>query len=230
MKGLILKNLRALEIEHGVKILYACESGSRAWGFASLDSDYDVRFFYLQRPEWYLSINRERERDVIELPIEGDLDINGWDLRKALQLFQKSNPPLLEWLGSPIVYMEPYTIADKMRALTPSCYSPLACMHHYFKMAKENYRDYLQGEEVSLKKYLYVIRPILAVIWIERETGVMPTEFHKLIEGVVDDEAVKGAIMELLRVKIRGTELERGPKIPAISNFLDDQIMRTRSR
>ena len=117
MRQIILRELANLEKEHQVKILFACESGSRAWGFPSQDSDYDVRFIYLHPQDWYLSIEVERKRDVIELPISDDLDITGWDLRKALQLFKKTNPPLLEWLGSPIIYAEPYT-KGKMYRLT----------------------------------------------------------------------------------------------------------------
>ena len=78
MKNPIINRLQELEAENNVKILYACESGSRAWGFPSATSDYDVRFIYLRPVEWYLSI--EQKRDVIEYPVENDLDISGWDL------------------------------------------------------------------------------------------------------------------------------------------------------
>jgi predicted nucleotidyltransferase len=138
--------LSSIEKDEEVQILYACESGSRAWGFASADSDYDVRFIYLRPKKWYLSINLEHKRDVIELPITSGLDVNGWDLRKALQLFQRSNPPLLEWLGSPIVYLEKYSVIPRMRELREICYSPIACQYHYYKMAKGNYHEYLHRE------------------------------------------------------------------------------------
>jgi predicted nucleotidyltransferase len=85
-----------------VVVLLAVESGSRAWGFSSKDSDYDARFIYLRRPEAYLSIRAPR--DVIERRIVDEVDVNGWDLRKALGLLMKSNPPLLEWLQCPIIY------------------------------------------------------------------------------------------------------------------------------
>ena len=111
----ILVRLNAVEKDEGVKILYACESGSRAWGFPSRDSDYDVRFVYVHPAEWYLSIDLEKKRDVIERPITDQIDLNGWDLRKALGLYRKSNPPLLEWLNSPIVYWETYGVAAKLR-------------------------------------------------------------------------------------------------------------------
>ena len=100
----IVESLRQIECEEDVTILYACESGSRAWGFESTDSDYDVRFIYLRKTPWYLTI--QNKRDVIERPISDELDIAGWDLPKALGLFRKSNPPLLEWLRSPVVYLE----------------------------------------------------------------------------------------------------------------------------
>ena len=122
MMSKILTRLQNLEIEEGVKILYACESGSRAWGFPSADSDYDARFLYLQPPEWYLAVDLEQKRDVIERPISDQLDLSGWDLRKALKLFHKSNPPLLEWLGSPIVYWEKYSVVARLRKLAETYY------------------------------------------------------------------------------------------------------------
>src|SRR5689334_14501823 len=135
-----IKN-RLFEIEHQekIQIFYACESGSRAWGFPSEDSDYDVRFLYVRPSEWYLSIDVEEKPDVIERPITDELDISGWDLRKALKLLRKSNPPLLEWLSSPIVYLEKLSIADRMRKLVPEYYSPKACLYHYLHMAQGNF-------------------------------------------------------------------------------------------
>lgn len=218
--------LSSIEIDEEVKILYACESGSRAWGFTSRDSDFDVRFLYLRPKEWYLSIDLAHKRDVIELPITSSIDVNSWDLRKALQLFQRSNPPLLEWLGSPIVYLEKYSVAARMRELAEVCYSPIACQYHYYQMAKGNYREYIQGEQVRLKKYFYVLRPVLAVIWLERKLGVVPTEFMRLVEGMVDSDRVREAIKELLTEKEAGNELDFGPRNPAISEFLERELAR----
>lgn len=222
----IQETLAEIEREHQVRIFYACESGSRAWGFASSDSDYDVRFLYLHSRDWYLSVRLEKKRDVIELPIDDSLDVNGWDLRKALQLFQKSNPPLLEWLGSPIVYRESHGVAGDMRALGARAYSPVACHYHYWKMAKGNFRDYLQGETVSLKKYLYVLRPVLAVRWIERGLGVVPTEFQRLVDAVADAPGLKDEIAALLARKAAGEELARGPRIHVLSEFLESELDR----
>jgi len=207
-----------------VTVVYACESGSRAWGFESEDSDYDVRFIYLHETEWYLTI--QNKRDVIERPLEDGLDISGWDFRKALELFRKSNPPLLEWLQSPIVYREESSAATRMRELMPEYYSPISCMYHYLHMAQGNYRDYLRGDEVRLKKYFYVLRPVLACLWIERGLGVAPTEFRVLVECLVDDPQLRADIERLLESKKQGAELDLGPRIPSISEFLDGQISR----
>jgi predicted nucleotidyltransferase len=226
MKDRILQVLDSIEDDENARIVYACESGSRAWGFPSSDSDYDVRFLYLRPRDWYLSVDLERKRDVIERPIDDDLDVSGWDLRKALQLYQKSNPPLLEWLDSPIVYVERYSVAAQMRALAAQCYSPVACMYHYFKMAKGNNREYLQGDTVWVKKYFYVLRPLLAVIWLERDKGVVPTPFQKLVDGVVDSEDLRADIASLVEAKTEGQELDRGPRIPAIGDFIDREIER----
>ncbi|MEM7799823.1 MAG: nucleotidyltransferase domain-containing protein [Chloroflexota bacterium] len=222
----ILTGLEKIEAEHRVKVIFACESGSRAWGFPSKNSDYDVRFIYAHPIDWYLTVDLEDKRDVIELPIHDDLDISGWDLRKALKLFRKSNPPLLEWLGSPIVYWEKYTVAQNMRDLAPIAYSPISCMYHYFSMAKGNFRDYLRGDTVKLKKYFYVLRPLLGVIWLERQLGVVPTEFQKLIEGTLEDDALKEAIYRLIERKKVGEELDAGPRIPEISSFIEREISR----
>jgi predicted nucleotidyltransferase len=219
----ILEELKRIEKEEGVRILYACESGSRAWGFPSKDSDYDVRFIYIRPVDWYLSIYDKR--DVIERPISDMLDINGWDLRKALNLFRKSNPPLLEWLQSPMPYMEKFTIADQIRRISPLTFSPKSCMHHYLHMAKGNYREYLQGDHVKIKKYFYVLRPILASEWIERNNTMPPIEFQELVDSLVPaGSPLKEAIQELLARKIAGDEMDYEPRINPINEFLEARI------
>jgi predicted nucleotidyltransferase len=226
----IRARLKDIETEKGVRVLYACESGSRAWGFPSVDSDYDVRFVYLHPRDWYLSINLEHKRDVIERPVGHQLDISGWDLRKALQLLRKCNPPLMEWLGSPIVYWDEFTIAARMRELMSKYFSPVACLYHYLHMAQGNYRDYLKGPEVWIKKYFYILRPILAINWIERGFGVAPTEFQVLVEQVVDTPKLKEEIGKLIEAKRRGEELDRGPRIAPISEFIEGELARLENK
>ncbi|HNB50707.1 MAG TPA: nucleotidyltransferase domain-containing protein [Anaerolineales bacterium] len=221
---LIREQLAFIETEENVRVIYACESGSRAWGFPSADSDYDVRFVYIHPRDWYLSI--AEQRDVIERPISEGLDLNGWDLRKALQLFRKSNPPLLEWLGSPIVYLEKYSLAAQLRTLAETYYSPAACIYHYLHMARGNVREYLKGERVWTKKYFYVLRPLLAIQWIEQGYGVAPTAFGTLVERLVTDSMLKTEIERLIEQKRAGAELDEGPRIPVISDFIEAEIAR----
>ena len=167
MREAILNTLSSIEADKDVTILHAVESGSRAWGFESPDSDWDVRFIYLEQGERYDSIFSDW-RDVIEhqspvgkivnnIPAKLDLDITGWDLRKALKLLYKGNPPLLEHFRSPIVYKSLPSF-NRVIDLMPILYSPKATLYHYFHMAKNNYREYLKGPEVWVKKYLYVLR------------------------------------------------------------------------
>ena len=187
MRGLILDCLRRMEAEHEVKVLFACESGSRGWGFASPDSDYDLRFNYLHRLSWYLTV--EPGRDVIEQPIGDDLEVNGWDLRKTLQLLRRSNPTLREWLRSPIVYREDTDTVDRLRALTGLGFSALRGYHHSVSMARKNFREHLRGEVVRSKKYLYVLRPLLAARWIHDGRGAPPMPFAALAQATLDDRA-----------------------------------------
>jgi len=218
------ETLDAIEHEEGVRVLYACESGSRAWGFESADSDYDVRFLYLHPTEWYLRVFPGR--DVIERPLDEGLDLSGWDLRKALRLLAKSNPPLLEWLQSPIVYREVASATRRLRDLIPRYYSPTACFHHYLHMAQGNFREYLRGDEVWVKKYFYVLRPVLACRWIERGLGAVPMELSTLVERLIDGPRLRTDVDTLLEAKRGGQELDRGPRIDSISEFLERELER----
>lgn len=218
----ILNRLAEIEAENQIKIAFACESGSRAWGFPSENSDFDVRFIYVRPLEWYLSI--EPGRDVIEIPIAADLDINGFDLKKALLLLNKTNPPLLEWLGSPIVYLDRYNIANSMRDLVKNYFSSSVYLHHYLHMARGNYREYLQGNTVWVKKYFYVLRPLLAMRWIESGRGLVPTDFNVMVSGLNLPGGVKEAIHRLLDRKKAGNELSMGDRIPVLSDFIREEL------
>ena len=222
MRAQILDCLRRLEADHDVKVLFACESGSRGWGFASPDSDYDVRFIYVNRLSWYLTV--EAGRDVIEQPISGDLDVNGWDLRKTLQLLRQSNPTLLEWLRSPIVYSEEADAAARLRALAEEGFSAVRGYHHYVSMAKKNFREHLRGEEVRYKKYLYVLRPLLAARWIRDRRGVPPMRFAALAETTLQDRALLDEINRLLDVKMRAGEAATSPRWHGLHDFIEREL------
>jgi predicted nucleotidyltransferase len=182
IKDDIVHRLKHVEETEHVRILMAIESGSRAWGFASPNSDYDIRFIYVREPDWYLSVDLEDRRDVIEYPIVDDIDLNGWDLRKALQLFWKSNPAFVEWIQSPITYIEEGPFRSQVLDLLPEIYSIEKGIYHYRSMAKTNYRGYLKDERVPLKKYFYVLRPLLAIRWLERFGTAAPIEFKTLLD------------------------------------------------
>ena len=223
----VLENLRRIESEHEVTVLFACESGSRGWGFASPDSDYDVRFIYVHRLPWYLTV--APGRDVIELPISGELGVNGWDLRKALALLRESNPTLLEWLGSPIVYREDAGAMTRFRMLAQDVFSNAKGWHHYASMAKKNFREHLQAEEVRYKKYLYVLRPLLAARWIRARSGVPPMRFAELAQHTLDatrDAALIAEINALLEVKMRAGEAATSPRWPGIHAFIEAELAR----
>ena len=220
----IVQQLQTLEANHQITVLYACESGSRGWGFASTDSDYDVRFIYVHRLPWYVQVTPGR--DVIEVPISGDLDINGWELRKALGLMKKGNATLLEWLDSPIVYRADAWFLEAMRAAAALTHQVERSFYHYVHMARGNYREYLQGDKVRLKKYLYVLRPLLATLWIEQGRGLVPIRFAELVDGLVRDTALKQAIDELLAHKRQALEAAHGTPWPVINHFIDTELTR----
>lgn len=221
------RRLDAIERYSDVRIVFACESGSRAWGFASSDSDYDVRFLYVRRPDWYLSVDFEERPDVLETPIEGDWDVDGWDLRKALRLFRKSNPVLLEWLHSPIVYRETGSAARAIRALIPSFFSPRAAMHHYRGMALKTHEGHLRGPQVRHKKYFYALRPLLACRWIEQGLGPVPMEFARLVSAASLASSTMSAIDRLLEEKRSGLERNAGAPVPELQEWIEAELSRT---
>ena len=226
--GQIMASLHDIEQRHDVTVLFACESVSRGWGFASPDSDYDVRFVYVNRLAWYLTV--EAGRDVIEQPISGDLDVNGWDLRKTLQLLRQSNPTLLEWLRSPIVYREDAATTGRLRVLAEEGFSAVRGYHHYVSMAKKNFREHLRGEEVRYKKYLYVLRPLLAARWIRDGRGVPPMRFAALAEETLDDRVLLDEINRLLEVKMRTGEAATSPRWQRLHEFIEAELMAAASQ
>ena len=213
--------LLEIEREHDVKILYAVESGSRAWGFESSDSDFDIRFIYAHDKNWYLNILPKK--DIIEYPIIDEYDFSGWDLRKTLFLLNKSNPVLFEWIKSPIIYYKEdyfYKIIEKLSTIY---FSPISSVYHYLHMANGNYRQYLQQEKIKIKKYFYVLRPIMACMWIENNKESPPMEFEKLLTQIQEKQLLQ-KINELLQRKKSGIELGVEPKIEVINEYIEEKI------
>lgn len=220
----IRRRLTNAEEEHGVRILIAIESGSRAWGFASPNSDYDVRFVYMHEPKWYQSVDLEERRDVIEYEITDDIDLSGWDVRKALRLFWKSNPAFIEWIQSPITYIERSNFRAEALKVLPTIYVPDKGIYHYRSMAKTNYRGYLRDEVVPLKKYFYVLRPLLAARWVASTGEAAPIEFEKLLTLLEGEATVLAAVHTLLAQKRNAPELGRAPAVPVINEFIEAEL------
>jgi len=217
-----------LAAEYDVTVLYACESGSRAWGFPSADSDYDVRVVYAHPRDWYLSIDWEQRDDTIDPPIADEVDVHGWDLRKALGLFQAANPTLLEWLRSPLVYREDAAVLARWRGLISDYYTPRAAGHAYRGMARSVAEQNLTGDAISHKAYLYVLRALLAVRWIEQRPGGAPppVAFAALVEATVEQPDLRRAIDALVARKRAGTEADAGPRLPVLHDFIDEELAR----
>ena len=215
----IRAKLKEIELQKGVEILYACESGSRAWGFASPDSDYDIRFIYKHDLDYYLSL--WEKTDVIEFMTADDLDGSGWDLRKTVKLLAKSNASLLEWLYSPVVYYQDEAFASEMRRLAESCFSPIACLHHYLGTTK-NFMDVCTAEEVKLKSYFYALRTALAGKWIIEKNRFPPVAFAELLP--IAPLPIQEKVRELMELKANQNESYLHPKEVLITDFLMETV------
>lgn len=226
----IFSKLRELEQAENVRILFAIESGSRAWGFPSPDSDYDARFVYARSPDWYLSITPGR--DVIELPIIDDLDINGWDIKKALGLLLKPNPVLLEWLSSPIRYMWNDGVCASLIDFSKRVSHGPACTHHYFNLGESLFKERIEGRnEIKLKRYFYVLRPALALRWLRMHPNTTPPmNFQELMAATNLSDALTEQLLTLLRAKAATKELGTASRIPMLDDFAQSEFSVARER
>ena len=220
VQEIIPAKLKEIEARENIRVIHCVESGSRAWGFASPDSDYDVRFIYVRPIEYYLRL--DKTRDVIEWQLDDTLDINGWDLQKALRLLHSSNPTLFEWNNSPIVYKTTPEWAE-ISAIIGHFFQKKAGLYHYLSTAKKNYREYLKGDMVKPKKYFYVLRPILACRWILEKQTPPPMLFSELADACLDEDLVP-AVSDLLRLKMETPEMGLGPRMDVINDYLDASI------
>lgn len=220
MRNEIIRKLHEIEESENIRILHAVESGSRAWGFASPDSDYDVRFIYVRSKEFYLRL--DRTRDVIEMPINNELDISGWDLDKTLVLMHKSNPTLFERFSSPIQYIRT-DFADAVQPCLKKYFNSVKSLYHYLSMAKTNYRTYLKEDLVKAKKYFYVLRPILACEWIIDNESAPPMLFSDLMKAELPQDLCE-PVNELLNIKINSPEIKEIPKVQIINEYIENEI------
>jgi len=218
MEKVIVTRLKEIEEKYDIKIILAVESGSRAWGFPSKNSDWDVRFIYVHRPPYYASIHPGKDNIQI-MDKELDLDFSGWELRKALGLLYKGNPPLLEWLKSPMVYMSMPEAVSELRNLAEGYYDVKSAIYHYIHMADGNWRSYVNERPmVEMKKYLYIFRPLLACKHIEQMGTMAPMEIDKTLKYL--DNTVDQRFNDLLALKRHGVELGQMPTDPAFNDWI----------
>ena len=219
MKTKIIEKLRETEAKYNIEILLAVESGSRAWGFASPDSDYDIRFIYRHSKDWYLTPWDKDE--TITFMTEDDLDGSGWDLHKTFHLLLKSNAALLSWFYSPIVYIENKSFTKLFKPLADQCFSPIAVSFHYLSMSKK-YLESCRNDEVKLKSYFYCLRTALSGKWITEKKTVPPVLFSDLL--VLADLAMRIKIENLIALKATKGESYFHPNDWELFEFMESQI------
>jgi len=218
--------LARIEAADGVRLLMAVESGSRAWGFPSPDSDYDVRFVYLRPRDWYLSLTPGR--DVIEAPIEDEIDLNGWDLRKLLGLLLKSNAVVSEWIDSPIRYRPDHPAVARLAALADAALDPRALAHHYASIGGNNAARWLAGDEaVAVKKYFYALRPSLAIRCLRLNPAARPPMNLQALVGASDlPQERADEIAALVAAKARTNERGNALRRPGLDALIRDELAR----
>ena len=218
MRERIIESLRRLEKENDVRILLAVESGSRAWGFSSPDSDYDVRFVYVHKPDWYLTVFPNK--DVIESMSDDHLlDLSGWELRKTLRLLYKSNPNLSDWLLTDLLYIADAEFLEQIRKMQELYYNPIQAMYHFLSIAKKHDEKYLSKNGYTLKRFLYFLRGVLACEYIKEQKAHPPVLFDNLLESTVKDPIIKNEILKILEMKRQSKESDNAIINEGLKNY-----------
>jgi|SRR6218665_106071 len=192
----IMQVLNEIERLKKIRILYACETGSRAWGFPSPDSDYDIRFIYKHEKDWYLQLGLRK--DTIEV-MNGELDITGWDLKKSLILLKKSNTALIERFQSPVQYRSVRGFSNDFSALIEEYYSARAVYFHHYFLAIKFWEEMKDQQQLKLKSYFYLLRSLLSCNWIINDESVSPMHIEGLMKYISDED--RGMIRELIQLK-----------------------------
>lgn len=202
---IIAGHLAALAKQHECRILFAGESGSRAWGLPSPDSDFDVRFIYAHPLKWYLSI--DDHRDTIETVFPDDIDISGWELRKSLRVFSTCSIPLNEQLQSPINYGGVESFHERLRDLIPFYFNKKRALYHYMKTADQALQG-MDGLSIGLNRFFYAMRPLLACQWIDARNSMPPTEFKSLLEADFLPLTLTNEVIDIAQMKAEKTQRE----------------------
>ncbi|UGB32311.1 nucleotidyltransferase domain-containing protein [Metabacillus sp. B2-18] len=199
MNKKILETLGKIEKDQNITILYACESGSRAWNMNTSFSDFDVRFIYKREMNWYLQLTEGK--NTLDFSTKDNEEYVGWDIKKALQLLLKSNPTLLEWIHSPIIYLTHPFFIKEIRKLSKLSFSPVSVLHHYLSMAKRNHHSLFETNKSKTKLYLNVIKPIACCIWIVNHREFPQIGEKWIFEECSNDNLVLTEIDRLIRCK-----------------------------
>lgn len=220
----IQARLDSVEAEDSVRLLLAVESGSRAWGFPSPDSDYDVRFVYVRHRDWYLQLRPGR--DVIERPIEGEIDLSGWDIRKALGLLLNSNAVISEWIDSPIRYEADVTLVEALRSLADEVLDARALGHHYTRLGGNAAERWLTGTDpVPVKRYFYALRPALAIRALRHHPAARPPmNLQELVAASHLPEELNADIETLVDAKRQTNELSVGMRMPRLDALIRTEL------
>jgi uncharacterized protein len=225
LRDIIRDRLTKVGQEEGARVLLAVESGSRAWGFHSPDSDYDCRFLYVRPVDDYLALRPMR--DVIERPIVDEIDLGGWDLAKALRLVARGNAIVAEWMSSPIIYEEAPGFRSGFQPLVNAWRGLYGDVAHYYGLARRQWGGFIENrEEVKLKKYFYVIRPAVALHWLRvRSDEPPPMNLPALLAGVSLPERTASALTALREAKQAATEgVGSGPRIAELDDYISEQM------
>ncbi len=223
MKKEIKQKIKEIESENNIKILYACESGSRAWGFASPDSDYDVRFIYSRNLKEYIVINTKP--DTIELPIVNELDFSGWDITKFLEHIYKSNGVMFEWLQSPIQYEDKIKFQKECLNLSNTYFRPKPTLYHYLGLTKRTFLDIKGSDRVKIKRYFYALRPILAAKYIAENNKIPPMDIYSLLEKACNNSDISNSISDLMKEKEKREEAFLIDRISKLDNFIENELV-----
>jgi predicted nucleotidyltransferase len=227
IKSTIIQKLHDTENTHGVKIPLAIESGSRAWGFASPDSDYDCRFVYVHQPDWYLSVLEKK--DFIEYAVDSTYDISGWDLRKAMKLIIKSNAVILEWLSSKEIYMMNEIAAGQLLDLAADFFNPLSVCHHYLSIARNYVERITSSDTAKLKSYFYVLRPLANITYIRQHGKMSYMEYGKTLSEIEMDSSILTIINDLLELKKESDESYKINQNSVLLNYFLNEIEKSES-
>lgn len=222
MNKTIKSKLQQIEESRQLKILYACESGSRAWGMASPDSDYDVRYIYVRDKNWYLSL--EKKKDQLPTILEGDLDMVGWDLKKVLSHLYRSNASIHGWLMSDIIYFQETGYQEKLKDWATYYLQPAHVVNHFLGICKSSLALGAEEDGFNLKKYLYVIRPLLAALWVVEKKEVAPIHFDHLLTIIEGQDAVQEEIKRFLTIKKEASEQDLIERSPLLDAFIEKNM------